>query len=125
MRSRALFAASMITGAALGRGANDGSSLNNAHETTLLEGADHGYTLKLYTYNTFSDGFNQLHGELEFAHNSDSIGVEYKEFGFCIEMANGWQDCMQVQTNVNPNNQASDPDWNSSFTIRDNSDIRM
>ena len=42
----------MITGAALGRGTDDGSSYANAHETTLLEGDDHGYTLKLYTYNT-------------------------------------------------------------------------
>ena len=90
MRKRVLFAASMIAGVALGRGTNDGSSIDNAHEATLLEGADHGYTLKLYTYNTQSGGYNQLHGELEMTHNAQSIGVEYKEFGFCIEMANGW-----------------------------------
>ena len=52
MRKRVLFSASMIAGVALGRGTNDGSSIDNAHEATLLEGADHGYTLKLYTYNT-------------------------------------------------------------------------
>ena len=74
----------MIAGAAIGRGTDDGSSLANAHETTLLDGSDHGYTLKLYTYNSTGGGFNYLHGELEMTHNSDSIGVEYKEFGFCI-----------------------------------------
>ena len=84
-----LFAASLIAGAALGRGTDDGSSLQNAHETTLLD-ENHAYTLKLYTYNTWTNGKPEIRGELEMIHKSQSIGVEYKEFGFCVEMANGW-----------------------------------
>jgi hypothetical protein len=112
------FASALLASVVFARGDGNGLGSDNAISTVLVDDADKGIKLTLHHYNADNAGVLEFHGDVTLELNNVGNFVRY---GFCVKHSDEApeMDCLNTETDLNPEKIASDEIFKTDFTITD------